>query len=81
MQRRDFLGVLGGAAAWPIVARAQQTDQVRRVAVLLNLAANDPESSKEMTAFLGGLQERGWTLGGNLQVEYRWTGNEPERFS
>ena len=78
MQRRDFLGVLGGAAAWPFVARAQQTDQVRRVAVLLNLAADDPESSKEMTAFLGGLQERGWTLGGNLQVEYRWTGNDPD---
>ena len=73
MQRREFLGVLGGAAvALPIAARSQQADRVRRIGVLMNLAADDPESSKAMTAFLGGLQERGWTLGGNLQIEYRW---------
>jgi putative ABC transport system substrate-binding protein len=72
MQRRNFLGVLGGAAAWPLAARAQQTERVRRIGVLMNKAANDPVSPKEMTALLGGLQERGWTLGGNLQIEYRW---------
>src|ERR1700690_2075072 len=73
MRRREFITLLGGTvAAWPLAARAQQGDRVRRIGVLMNLAADDPESSKEMTAFLGGLQELGWTLGGNLQIEYRW---------
>jgi putative ABC transport system substrate-binding protein len=72
MNRREFITLLGGAATWPLGARAQQADRVRRIGVLMNLAADDPESSKEMTAFLGGLQELGWTLGGNLQIEYRW---------
>ena len=73
MRRREFLGVLGGAAAsWPLAARAQQPERVRRLGVLENKAANDPESPKEMAALLGGLQERGWTLGSNLQIEYRW---------
>jgi ABC-type uncharacterized transport system substrate-binding protein len=74
MRRRDFSTLVGGAAAsWPLAARAQQADRVRRVGVLMNLAADDPQSTKQTTAFLGGLQERGWTLGGNLQIEYRWT--------
>ena len=73
MRRREFITVLGGAAAgWPLAVRAQQTDRVRRIGVLENKAANDPEAPKEMTALLGGLQERGWTFGGNLQIEYRW---------
>jgi putative ABC transport system substrate-binding protein len=53
-------------------ARAQQPERVRRLGVLENKSANDPVSPKEMTALLGGLQERGWTLGSNLQIEYRW---------
>jgi putative ABC transport system substrate-binding protein len=77
MRRREFITLLGGAAAtWSLAARAQQADEVRRIGVLMNLAADDPESSKQMTAFLGGLQERGWTLGRNLQVEYRWVAGD-----
>jgi putative tryptophan/tyrosine transport system substrate-binding protein len=73
MQRREFITLLGGAAvAWPLTARAQQADRVRRIGVFMNLAADDPESSVEMAAFVGGLKDRGWTLGDNLQIEYRW---------
>ncbi|HXZ21942.1 MAG TPA: ABC transporter substrate-binding protein [Pseudolabrys sp.] len=73
MQRREFITLLGGVAtAWPFAALAQQADRVRRIGVFMNLAANDPEASKEMAAFLGGLQELGWIRGGNLQIEYRW---------
>src|ERR1700688_916724 len=73
MQRREFITLIGGAAAtWPLAARAQQSDRVRRIGVFMNLAADDPESSVEMAAFVGGLQQQGWTLGGNLQIEYRW---------
>jgi putative tryptophan/tyrosine transport system substrate-binding protein len=73
MRRREFVSLLGGAvASWPIAARAQQSDRVRRVGVFMNLAADDPESSVEIAAFVGGLQQRGWTLGRNLQIEYRW---------
>src|SRR5262245_9520743 len=72
MRRREFITLIGGAAAWPIVVRAQQPDPVRRVGALMNTAANDPQSSAETAALVGGLQERGWRLGGNLQIEYRW---------
>jgi putative ABC transport system substrate-binding protein len=73
MRRREFIILLGGATVmWPLTAHTQQADRVRRIGVLMNLAADDPQSTKQMTAFLSGLQERGWTLGGNLQIEYRW---------
>ena len=73
MKRREFITLIGGTAvAWPLAARAQQPDRVRRVGVLMNLAANDPQSSALTAAFVGGLRERGWTLGGNLQIEFRW---------
>src|SRR5262245_39995214 len=72
MRRREFITLIGGAAAWPIVVRAQQPDPVRRVGALMNTAANDPQSSAETAALVGGLQERGWRLAGNLQIEYRW---------
>jgi putative ABC transport system substrate-binding protein len=79
MKRREFITLLGGAATWPLGARAQQADRMRRIGVLMNLTADDPESSKEMSAFLGGLQELGWTLGSNLQVEYRWGAEDADR--
>jgi putative ABC transport system substrate-binding protein len=72
MRRRDFITLLGGAAAWPVAARAQQSERVRRIAALLPNAADDPEAHRSMEGFLQRLQELGWTIGRNLQVDYRW---------
>jgi putative tryptophan/tyrosine transport system substrate-binding protein len=60
MKRRNFLTLLGGAAAWPVAAQAQQDGRVRRVGVFMNLAADDPEGQAHIAAFLQGLQELGW---------------------
>ena len=73
MRRREFITLAGGvAAAWPLVARAQQGERVRRIGVLLNLAADDPETGARRAAFLQGLQELGWSEGRNLRIDYRW---------
>ena len=73
MRRREFITLLGGAAAaWSISASAQQTDRVRRIGVIISLAATDPEAQQRKTAFDQGLQELGWTDGRNVQIEYRW---------
>jgi putative tryptophan/tyrosine transport system substrate-binding protein len=73
MKRRAFIKVIAGSAVtWPLAAYAQQPDNVRRVGALINLAANDPESPVQIAVFLGGLQERGWTIGRNLRIDYRW---------
>ncbi|MGC1957742.1 MAG: ABC transporter substrate-binding protein [Pseudolabrys sp.] len=79
MQRRDFLGVLGGAVAWPLSARAQQPEPTRRIAVLMGYAANDPLSQPRIAAFLQGLSELGWSDSRNLQIDYRWTGADVEQ--
>src|SRR5215467_3158752 len=81
MKRRDFITLLGGAAAaWPLAARAQQGERMRRIGVLTNLAENDPEGQVRHAAFLKGLQELGWLEGRNLRVESRWTaGTDPVR--
>ena len=65
--RRYFVSSLSGAAAWPLAARAQQTDRKRRVGVLMNFAADDAEGQPRLTALVQGLQELGWTDGRNLQ--------------
>jgi hypothetical protein len=73
MKRRTFITLLGGAAvAWPLAARAQQADKVRRIGVLMNLAADDPESSTRIAAFAQGLGELGWNVGRNVRIDYRW---------
>jgi len=73
MKRRTFIAMLGGAAAaWPLAARAQQPDRVRRIGVLITLAADDPEAQARIGAFLQGMQEFGWTLGRNVRIDYRW---------
>src|SRR5438046_502544 len=73
MNRREFISLLGGTAAtWPLAARAQQADRVRRIGVLMSQAANDPVSQARNAAFLQGLQELGWMIGRNVEIEYRW---------
>ena len=81
MKRREFITLLGGAAAaWPLVARAQQqAAKVPRIGVLTNLASDDPESLSRIGAFLQGLQERGWTDGRNVRIDYRWGAGDRER--
>jgi hypothetical protein len=71
MQRREFITLLGGAAAgWPLAARAQQPDRVRRVGILMNLAANDPQGQARIAALLQGLHQMGWT-DGNMRIDAR----------
>jgi putative ABC transport system substrate-binding protein len=78
--RREFIALLGGAAAaWPLGARAQQSERVRRIGALMNLAENDPEGQARNAAFLQGLQQLGWTDGRNVRIEYRWTLGDADR--
>jgi putative ABC transport system substrate-binding protein len=72
VRRRDFITLLGGAVALPLAARAQQPERMRRVGVLMNLTADDPEASARVTAFAQGLQQLGWTAGHNVRIDYRW---------
>jgi putative ABC transport system substrate-binding protein len=81
MRRREFITLLGGAAAaWPLAARAQQGERVRRIGVLQPLAVDDPEALGRVTAFAQGLQQFGWTDGRNAQIEYRWGAGDLDRF-
>ena len=79
MKRRAFMLALGGAAAWPLVARAQQGERVRRIGVLMGYAENDPEAQVRLGAFLQRLASLGWTEGRNLRVDLRWTAGEVTR--
>src|SRR5215472_5551476 len=80
MRRREFITLLGGAGvAWPLAARAQQGERMRRVGVLMNLTADDPEASDRVTAFAQGLQQLGWTAGHNVRIDYRWGAVDADR--
>ena len=68
MKRREFITLLGGAAVWPFAAHAQPSDRMRRIAVLMNNAEDDPEGQARAAAFREGLQALGWTEGKNLRV-------------
>jgi len=73
MRRREFIGLLGGVAASPLAALAQQpAERVRRIGVLMNTAADDAEGQARLTAFLNGLQQLGWAVGRNLLIDIRW---------
>jgi putative tryptophan/tyrosine transport system substrate-binding protein len=73
---RHFITLLGGAAAWPYAARAQQPEKLRRIGVLTSLAADDPESQARHGAFLQGLQELGWAVGRNVRIDYRFAAGD-----
>ena len=80
MKRRAFITLIcGAAAAWPLAARAQQTDRVRRIGVLMSTAADDAEGQARLRAFVQGLQELGWTDGRNVRFDYRWPAGDAER--
>ena len=73
MRRRDFITLIAGSlAAWPLAARAQQSERVRRIGVLMNRAANDREGQARLAAFQQGLQQTGWSIGRNAQIDLRW---------
>ena len=79
MRRRDFITLIGATAAtWPRAARAQRADQMRKVSVLLSLAENDPEATNRVKAFRLGMRDLGWIEGRNVQIEYRFAGNDLE---
>src|SRR4249919_2736492 len=77
-RRREFITLLGGAAAWPLAARAQQ-QRMRRIGVLNTLTADDAVANARYGAFLQGLQQAGWSIGRNVQVETRWAGGDADR--
>ena len=79
-RRREFITLLGGAAvSWPMAARAQQPDRMRRIGVFMHFASGDAEGQARIGAFLQGLQEFGWAIGSNVQIDYRWSAGDPER--
>ena len=79
MRRRDFISLLGGAAAvWPLASQAQQHERLRRIGVLMHLAVDDPDGQSRLAAFLQGLQEAGWAVGRNVAVEVRWAAADVE---
>ena len=79
MKRRDFITLVGGAAAaWPLAARAQQAERVRRIGVLMSIE-NDSDGKAQLSGFMQGLAEIGWTDGRNLRMEIRWGGGDVNR--
>jgi putative ABC transport system substrate-binding protein len=77
--RRELIAALGGAVAWPLAARAQQPDRMRRIGVLLNRTADNPDGQTRFAAFLQGLQEAGWAVGRNARIDIRWGGTDVDR--
>ena len=80
MRRREFITLLGGAAAWPSAARAQQSDRIRRIGMLSNMSSGDSQGREEAAAFAEALKVHGWISGGNLQIDYRWGAGDGERY-
>jgi len=79
MKRREFITLLGGATAWPLAARAQQGDRVRRIGVLMGYAENDPVAKTSVSAFTQALAGLGWTDGRNVRIDLRWSGGDSNR--
>jgi putative ABC transport system substrate-binding protein len=79
VKRRQFITLLGGAAAWPVVARAQQAGRIRRIGVLMSTAADDAEGQARIAAFLQGLQQWGWAVADNVRIDTRWGSGDGDR--
>src|SRR5262245_66651270 len=79
MRRREFITLVGGVATWPLAVSAQQPQRTRRIGVLMDFPADDPEAKARIAAFLQGLQKWGWTDGGNARIDYRWSASDGER--
>jgi putative tryptophan/tyrosine transport system substrate-binding protein len=80
MRRREFITLLGGApAVWPLAVFAQQTERMRRIGVLMTLAADDGEGQTRLVAFVQGLQQLGWTVGRNMRIDTCWAAGDAER--
>jgi putative tryptophan/tyrosine transport system substrate-binding protein len=80
VRRREFITLLGGAVVWPLAARAQQSQRMRRIGVLVSAVEGDPRGLEYVTAFAQGLAELGWTVGRNVRIEYRWGAGDLDRF-
>src|SRR5258707_10902684 len=79
MRRREFITLIGAAAAWPLAERAEQGDRMRRVRVLIGIAANDPDAQTRLAAFVQNLQQLAWTDSRNVRIDYRWGGGDADR--
>jgi ABC-type uncharacterized transport system substrate-binding protein len=77
--RRAFITLLGGAAAWPLAARAQQSERIRLIGVFMNLAEDDLEGQARVEVFQQALQQLGWTIGRNVRIDFRWAAGDPDR--
>ena len=77
LRRREFIILAGGALAWPLAARAQQRERMRRIGMLLPFVEDDPEAQLRVNALRQTLRELGWAEGQNFSIDYRWTGNNP----
>ena len=81
MRRRDFAILLGSAAvAWPLAAPAQQPERMRRIGVLMSVAADDPEGQARIAAFVHGLQQLGWIDDRNVRIDTRWGAGDADRY-
>jgi len=78
MRRREFITLIGAATTWPLALRAQQSERLRRVSVLLGVPENDPETKSRVRAFRLGMRDAGWIEGRNVQIEFRYAGTDPD---
>ena len=79
LRRREFITLLGGAVAWPLAARAQQPQLMRRIGVLMGWNETDREAQSNLAAFVQALQQLGWTDGRNMRIDYRWSNGDVNR--
>jgi putative ABC transport system substrate-binding protein len=79
LQRREFIAALGGAAAWPLAARAQQGERMRWIGMLMPYEENDPVRKTYVSAFTQALADLGWTVGRNVRIDLRWHGDDNNR--